>query len=87
MRLKFTPTDSMKAYHGDCPDGSSAHCPHEGIYDVPDDKAEQLLADFPLNFKRASGLGGEKMEPGPLHNRMEIAPTDNRVEPKRSRKG
>lgn len=75
MRLKFTPTDSMKAYYGDCPDGTPAHCPHEGIYDVPDDKAKQLLSDFPANFQLTEG---SKAERGPTSDRSEPKPSRNK---------
>lgn len=74
MHVYFKPTESRPTYRGTgMLDGSQTvfECRHEGEYDWPDEKVEQVCADFPENFSK---VGGSKSAKGPSHNRAAPPP-------------
>lgn len=84
MKVKFTPSETMKVYRGS--GGGSYEATVAGTYDWPEEKVKQVTQDFPENFTGVTDPGGnakpeavkEKLSPAPTHNRAEPKPGKNR---------
>jgi|CXWL01.1.fsa_nt_gi hypothetical protein len=70
--VNFKPSDTLKVYRGTGPDHREMLvCKTAGEYECSPEKAAQVCADFPDNFKLKSA--GQ-----PTANKMGVSPTGNK---------
>jgi len=77
MRIKFTASTNFGEYHG-CHEGVPLDFEAGQERDVPDEKARQLIATFPLNFCR--------VEDPPVSCEIEAAPVDRMMKKEKVRR-
>jgi len=81
MKIQFTPTAGMQIYRGQwrgAPEHADCEALAAGVYDWPEPKCLQLLADFPENFSVVSDEARTRGAPEPTHNRAHQGPGRNR---------
>ncbi len=90
MLVTFKQTDKLKTYQGSCTIGDKYGMlviDTVGTYDLPDDKALQVCADFPDNFssddprvKEAKGATVDQFRPLPVRGRAKPEPKPEKDE-------
>ena len=78
-KIEFIPAEGFEVYRGKLPDGSMLILSEAGIYEVPDAKAVQLLADYPQYFTGIRDPGGDvKATAAPSMNKAAAKPERNK---------
>jgi hypothetical protein len=75
MRIRFTPSTNFGEYHG-WYEGAPLDFGAGQERDIPDEKARELLRNFPMNFQPVEVMTGE----------IEAAPVDRMMRKGRSKR-